>query len=166
MMDQEIAAKVTGLNFLSDGQRALVVAAADRIIPAEGNLPGAGRFGVVEAIEAELSAAPIERRRFLDGLAAIDLAAWQSRDRDFLTLDPVDQTRVLTTVEGSHPEFFAFLVNRTYRAYYTNPTVLAALGIDSQPPQPHGYTLPPFDPSRLERVRERRPIYRSIADEG
>lgn len=153
-------------SILSDTQRSLLVAIVNRIIPEEGSAPAAGSAGAVEAIEAEVSATPSRRRSFLEGEATIDLVAWRTRDRGFADLDGAAQDEVLRAVEAERPSFFSFLVSRTYRAYYTNADVLAALGIDARPPQPLGYTLPPFDPSLLARVRERGPIYRRIGDEG
>jgi len=151
---------------LTDTQRSLLVAVVDRIIPAEGSAPGAGRMGAGEALEAEVATSASERRSFLDGLSAIGLAAWRTYDRAFVDLDGSSQDEVLRAVESEEPSFFSFLVSRTYRAYYSNPDVLAALGIDARPPQPLGHTLPPFDPSLLARARERGPIYRKVGDEG
>jgi len=165
-MTAEVEADMGEKGILSAAQRGLAVAVVERIIPAEGTLPAGGRVGAVEAIERELGTAPVERRRFLDGLAAVGITAWQTGDAEFIALDAAVQIQVLQAVEAAHPEFFAFLVNRTYRAYYTHPAVLAALGADLQPPQPGGHTLLPFDPSLLAKARERGPIYRRIGDEG
>lgn len=151
---------------LTDSQRSLLVAVLNRIIPAEGSAPGAGNVGAGEAIEAEIAASPGERRLFLDGVSEVDLIAWRTRDRGFLDLKEGDRDEVLRAVEVENPSFFSFLVTRTYRAYYTNPIVLSALGIESRPPQPLGHSLPPFDPSLLARARERGPVYRKIGDEG
>ncbi|HEX5418203.1 MAG TPA: gluconate 2-dehydrogenase subunit 3 family protein [Chloroflexota bacterium] len=150
---------------LTDTQHALLVATLNRLIPAEGDAPAAGSVGAAEAIEDEAAGSPSGRRGLVDGVNAIDLAAWRMLDRDFVDLDAAAQDDVLRAVEADQSAFFGFLVGRTYRAYYTNPAVLAALGIASRPPQPLGYTLPPFDPSLLARVRERGPIYRRIGDE-
>jgi gluconate 2-dehydrogenase subunit 3-like protein len=153
-------------NVLTDSQRSLLVAVLNRIIPAEESAPAAGSTGAVEAIEAEVAASPGERRLFLDGVSAVDLVAWRTRDRGFPDLEADDQDEVLRAVEAENPSFFSFLVTRTYRAYYTNSSVLAALGIESRPPQPLGHSLPPFDPSLLARARERGTVYRKIGDEG
>ena len=151
---------------LTDSQRFLLAAVLNRIIPAEGNAPGAGNVGAGEAIEADIAASPEERRLFLDGVSEVDLVAWRTRDRGFLDLEEGARDEVLRAVEAENPSFFSFLVTRTYRAYYTNPVVLAALGIESRPPQPLGHSLPAFDPSLLARARERGPVYRKIGDEG
>jgi hypothetical protein len=153
-----------GVAVLTDEQRALLVAALNRIIPAEGELPGAGDLGAASVIERRLAPAPVVRRTLLAGLAQIEIAAWQRAERPFVGISAQTQDEVLRAVEQSSPLFFDLLVSHTYQAYYVNPRVLTLLGLEARPPQPLGHTLPPFDPARLARVRQRGRLYRTIGD--
>ena len=138
---------------LDDGQRSLLCAVLNRLIPPRGDLPGAGDLGAGERIERTLAESQKLRRLFLDGLMAIQVSA------SFLELDEPAQTAQLQRVEQAHPQFFAALVDHAYRGYYTLPRVQQALGW-LRPPQPLGHTLPPFDPELLSIQRTRAPFWR------
>ena len=45
-------------------------------------------------------------------------------------------------------------------AYYSHPSVVAAFGWSTDPPQPRGHELEPFDKALLETVRKRKPFWR------
>ena len=83
------------------------------------------------------------------------LRLWPTGENQFRVL-------VLAEVENADRAFFDVLVNQTYRAYYVDPRVLSALGLEVRPPQPLGHSLPPFDPAQLDDVRRRGPIYRVV----
>lgn len=153
---------INNRTLLSAAQRSVLTAALNRIIPAEGVFPGAGDLGVAAAIEATLVASPRLRRAFLDGLAEISLTAWREHDRGFPELPADQQDGILKLVEEAQPAFFDRLVSHTYRAYYVQPAILRLVGAEPGPPQPRGYTLPPFDPARLENVRRRGQIFRRV----
>ena len=140
---------------LSPDQRALLDAVFDRLVPANGPVPPAGALGCAAAIDATLGRDTALRRLFLDGLIAVAL-------RGFAESPDPDAT--LREVEAAAPAFFAALVNHAYRAYYTDPRVLAHLertaGYPARPPQPLGHELPPWDPDLLARQRERAPFWR------
>jgi hypothetical protein len=144
---------------LDDAQRALLRAMLNCIVPEIDDLPGAGDLDVGSSIEGTLATAPKLRRLFLDGLAQVAIVSQQASSQAFTTLDRERQTRVLELIEQQAPAFFVALVEHTYRGYYTLPRVVRALGVG--PPQPLGHTLPVFDPSLLDRQRERRPFWRS-----
>ena len=103
--------------------------------------------------------APEARRLFLDGLTTIGLTSHARQGREFAALSDDERDAVLREVESSRPEFFDELLVQTYNGYYGHPEVARLLGIGS-PPQPRGYVLEPFDPSLLERVKQRPPLYR------
>ena len=142
-------------------QRTLLGAILNRIVPANGELAGAGDLDVAASIERTLAISPALRRLFLDGLTAIQLWSARLADRDFRDLDPDAQDALLREVEATEPAFFVALVEHTYRGYYTLPIVHEAIGFESRPPQPLGHQLPPFDPSLLEKQRAREPFWRS-----
>lgn len=152
----------TDLKVLSPEQHALLTAVLDRVVPARPELPGAGGLGVARSIDATLAATPELRRRFLNGLVHIQLAAARMQQADFTDLPGDTQDEVLRQVEREHPRFFAALVEHTYRGYYVLPQVHAVIGWDSRPPQPLGHTLPPFDPALLEKQRQRAPFWRKV----
>lgn len=147
---------------LSAEQRELLVAVLNRVIPSDQTFPGAGDLGGVVPIERMLSDEPLARRVFLDGLAAIEIAAWRHGDTGFVALTADHQDDVLRDVERAAPAFFDQLVSQTYRHYYVNAKVVQLLGLSAEPPQPAGHYLPPFDPALLDRVRARGPIYRLV----
>ncbi len=145
---------------LDEEQRRLLTAVLNRIVPAGNGLPGAGDLGVGATVESTLGQAPAQRRLLLDGLTEIQLASGRGAGRDFTELEAEQQDDVLRDVESAHPAFFSALVDHTYRGYYTLPAVHAAIGYESRPPQPLGHELPPFDPSLLDKQRQRPPFWR------
>jgi hypothetical protein len=153
---------MSNVAILSAEQRSLLVAVLNRIIPPGDTIPGAGGLGVADPIEAMLAAQPAARRLFLDGLAVIEITALRVTDRQFGSISDVQRDRVLVEVERERPAFFEQLVSHTYRHYYVNPNVIRQLGLPTEPPQPSGRPLPPFDPGLLEKVRARGPVYRKV----
>jgi hypothetical protein len=148
---------------LTDAERTTLVATLNRLVPARDDLPGAGDLGVAATIEQAMQQSPPLRRALLDTLRAIDFA---SGDHAF-TNQPADtRDSILRTVETSHPDPFALLVEHTYRSYYTLPVVQRALGLTGEPPQPRGYHLAPFDPALLAKQRQRPPFWRRTDPEG
>jgi hypothetical protein len=144
---------------LTDEQRALLAAVLNALVPARGELPGAGDLGIGGFIE-RVSNTPTSRRLLFDGLAAIQLASLRRAGREFAALDAGGQEAALREVEVAAPRFFAALVAQTYRGYYVDPRVHAAIGFDSRPPQPSGHVLPVFDAALLDRQRQREPFWR------
>jgi hypothetical protein len=141
-------------------QRALLAAALDRLLPPNGDLPGAGGLGVAEAIERTLAGSAPLRRLFLEGLVELDLAAGPG---GFRALEGAAQDGALRRAEADHAAFFAALLNHAYRGYYTHPAVLSALeratGYPARPPQPLGLPIEPWDEGLLARQRERAPFW-------
>ena len=146
--------------FLSDSQRALLSAVLDQIVPANGDLPGAGSLGVAAHVDGMAGLAAGSRRLLTEGLKTIEVAGSRTDRGRFADLPDSDQTSVLERVESDRPEFFQFLVQQTYAGYYTNGRVLRAKGLSESPPQPVGHEMPPFDESLLAGVRKRGKAYR------
>lgn len=143
-------------SILSDEQRSLLAAALNRIVPAQGNMPAAGDLGVAAFIESVAAGGPDSRRVLLAGLIQLELAAAE-RGSDFGALSPESQTDALKSVESESPAVFQYLVTQTYRGYYTDETVTAALSYRA--PNREDYDPLPFDESLLEPVRERGQIW-------
>lgn len=160
-----MTSQADGYHVLSAAQRATLTAIQNELVPPEGGLPGAGESGGAAAVDGYLHAQPPLQTNVLTVLAAVDASAQShvaepsadaSPNSPFAALSAAARVAVLRAVEGEYPEPFRTLVEVTYTAYYTNPAIQALLGPDAQPPQPHGYpTPPPFDPRRLERVKQR-----------
>lgn len=127
----------------------LLTLVQNELVPAFGALPAAGTLGAASTVDGYLAERPGLRRPVLSGLRAIEIA---TGDQPLADRDPADRVNVLQQAEADAPEAFGELVRQTYNAYYTRPDVQATLGI-VEPPQPAGFKLPPFDESRLARVR-------------
>ena len=132
----------------------------NRIVPAHGELAGAGDLDVGTSIERTLGGSVRLRRLFLDGLNEVAISAMQQSGLAFVDLDAAGQAIVLETVERRYPSFFAALVEHTYRGYYMIAAVQRAVGFEPRPPQPIGHSLPAFDPSLLDAQRQRAPFWR------
>jgi hypothetical protein len=145
---------------LSDDQRRLLVAVLDRIVPPNGQLPGAGGLGVDAAIDRTLALTPRLRPLFLHGLAEIAVIGERETGQDFLALDAATQESVLRSVEQAEPVFFAALVEHAYRGYYVRPEVHAAIGYPTRPPQPLGHELAPWREDLLQLQVDRAPFWR------
>ena len=155
---------------LTPGQLALLAAIQDRLIPREGDLPGAGESGAAQRVNTYLAQRPDWRAEVLAALRAVDVAAhqvWTLRPesehepaRSFLGLTGDEQDAALQGTEAAEPRLFARLLRVTYSAYYADPEVRRQAGFEAQPPQPGGYGLEPFDPSRLEPIRRRGRLWR------
>jgi hypothetical protein len=150
----------SALAVLDDAQRALLRAALNCIVPARGDLPGAGDLEVGASIERTLARSVRLRRLFLDGLGEVAIASQRLTRMAFVGLEPAAQTSVLESVEQHAPAFFVALVEHCYRGYYTLAEVQRAVGFEPRPPQPLGHQLPPFDPALLEQQRQRAPFWR------
>ncbi len=155
---------------LTAAQRATLTAIQDELVPPDGEFPGAGESGGAAAVDGYLHAQPPLRTDVLTVLEAVVAAAQAhtggqsggaSPTSSFAALSAAARVAILHAVEAQHPEPFRTLVELTYTAYYTNPAIQARLGPDVQPPQPHGHPAPaPFDPRRLECVKQRGQLWR------
>jgi hypothetical protein len=147
-------------SFMTDAQRELMVAVLDRIVPRDGERPGAGEAGVAGHIDRVVGDSRHLKRWFADGLAAIAVASRALRSLDFAELSAEDKDTVLRQIESERHDFFEALVKNTYGGYYSDPKVLRILGLEDMPPQPRGYELEPFDLALLENVKKRGKVYR------
>ena len=144
---------MTSSNAILDAtQRDLLIAALNRIVPSDGEMPGAGDLGVGAFVEDVVAGSSQHRRLFLDGLVQIELAA-QEHGGSFAALSQQSQDAALQAIESSAPEFFQLLVTQTYRGYYTNETVFDLLKYRA--PNRADYNPEPLDESLLEPVRQR-----------
>ena len=145
--------------FLSAEQRALLDAVLDRLIPAEGAMPGAGQSGAADYIDGVVGKSARLSRLFGDGLRTIELAA-SKRGASFVEMSGEAQDEVLSVIEANESAFFETLLGQAYNGYYSNPEVVAALGLEARPPQPRGHEVEFGDFGALDSVRERGRAYR------
>ncbi len=148
----------TSQRIFTQAQRELLAGALNRIIPAEGGLPGAGDLGGAEYVEGQVAKDNGLRRLFTQGMAHMEITA-AGQGGAFWELSPAAQDTVLKQVERAQPQFFEALVLHTYNGYYTNPRVLQIIGFNPadqvQPPQL-------LDTRLLEKQRQRAPFWHRV----
>ena len=150
----------TSRQILTESQRDLLIRAFNRIIPAEGDFPGAGDLGLADSLEETIGRTQQSIRLFLEGLAQIDITAVQEHGLEFFRLSGAGQDSTLQSVEQSHPAFFNELKRQCYNGYYTNPLPQELIGYSR--PEPSGYRPAPFDESLLEPQKRRTPFWRQV----
>ncbi len=146
--------------FFTRAQQELLTLALDRIVPPEGDLPGAGALGLAAFVENATGASPQQRRLFIDGLAQIEIAAARLSGAAFSGLSGDDRDAALRDVESRSPVFFDALVRQCYNGYYTNPQVRELVGYRRLSPSEYEYQ--PLDETLLEPQRQRAPFWTRV----
>ena len=141
-------------------QETLLKDVINRIVPAEGEFPGAGDLGVVEYLDRVVGGSPELTALFLPGLAHVEIAASRAHGKGFGSLSTDEKDRVLRQVEQERPDFFSTLVQQTYNGYYTNPDIYRLVGPESHDPKSSANLMKPFDSRLLEDVRKLGRVYR------
>ena len=145
--------------FLSGEQWALLNAILDRLIPAEGLMPGAGEAGATYHIDAVAGESARLARLFAAGLRSVESAAAR-RGSSFIDMTGDQQDEILRGIESNKSAFFETLLMHTYNGYYSNPQVVEALGLEPRPPQPRGHVVEVGDFRSLDAVQSRGQAYR------
>ena len=137
----------------------LLTMVLDRVVPPVDDLPGAGGLGLApRVVEVAASIA-----RFGEALGDVEAGLTaELNERDFTALDAVQQTAILRAVEQEWPAAFATFVKLTYLVYYGDSLVQQRIGWRPGGVQPHGFELPPFEDSVLDKVRQRAPFWRQL----
>ena len=144
----------------SEAQRELLSAVLNRIIPSQGQRPGAGDLGVATFVEKAATGTPGLTRLFNEGLTAIGVAASKGHPGGFLSMPDGAKDETLQELELSNPVFFEQLVQQTYNGYYTNTRIFDEIGYNA-PTTPVPGTRPKLlDESLLEKQRQRAPFWR------
>ncbi len=115
---------------LTRAQAELVAAIAEHILP-ETDTPGARGAGVHRFIDAMLAESypPVERKRFLEGLAEVDARAGRASSRPFLQcavgdqralLEVLDREALAGSVDPLESPFFRTIKELTLVGYYTS----------------------------------------------
>jgi gluconate 2-dehydrogenase subunit 3-like protein len=143
---------------LDAGAQAVLTAWVDRLVPGDAHWPPASATPAVGYIDAMLRRAPAVQPAVL---AAVEALAAQG----FPALGEDEQVAALQALEASERfgAIFRSVLEMTLEAYYRDPAVEAVVrertGFDSRVAMV-GTPLPPFDESRLQRVRALPPRYR------
>ncbi len=133
---------------------ALLSAALDRVVPAVGNLPGAGAMGMAEVIVESAR----QDHRFETAIETVAAALPDG----FASMDAGAQDDSLREIESAEGEAFGLFLDITYSFYYMRPEVHERLSWHGRAPQPEGNELPPFDDAVLEVARQRAPLWRKV----
>ena len=150
----------TGTDIFTQEQRDLLTAAYNRIVPAQGQFPGAGDLGGARFVEQVAARNIPLRRSFTEGLALLEISAARRGTSGFVDLSPSEQDATLRQLESEQPAFFREFVRQCYNFYYTNPEVFDLIGYSM--PDPQDYQPLPFDESLLEPVRQRGQMWRPV----
>jgi len=132
----------------------LLTVALDRVIPAVGDLSGAGAMGLAKVIVENAS----QDQRFEAALETVAAAL----PENFESINANAQDDALREIESAHSEAFGLFLDITYSFYYMRSEVHERLNWHGRPPQPDGNELPPFDDSVLEIARQRAPLWRKV----
>ena len=149
---------------LTDSDKRNMRVVMDRLVPAVDDLPGAGSMGLLDEVErmaTEHDRYRVSLVRFLDALT-LDMSV--EAEGGFLALSGEQQDEAIREIEESIAKDFANVLEVVYLAYYSKPEVHSRIGWRTGPLQPLGFTLPPFDESILENVRQREPFWKQSPD--
>ena len=128
---------------------AFVRAVVDTLLPADGGLPSGTEAGVTRALADE------NVRRVL---AAI--AARSGGEASFVAADEPARVATLQAVEQAEGPAFERMIVLLLADYCEAESVLRAFGWRSDPPQPRGFDLPPFDETVLTKAKQRGRVWR------
>lgn len=144
---------------LDPGLEAALTAIAARLIPGDEHWPSAGRVEAAAHVAAVLDRSPVLRPAVLGLIAAAG--------EDFAARPAGQQDETLRRLEADpdHAAAFRAVYEWVCEAYYRHPLVqpviLERTGFDLSRPLV-GTDLPPFDETRLDRVRALPPRYREV----
>lgn len=147
------------MDTLTGAQLATLSCVLDELVPpsSDGRMPGAGALGIGPGVAQMLGRTPGAVAALGDALSALE-----SRSvRAFTALAKPERLAALSDFAATRPGFVEGLLFPTYASYYSEPRVLAALGLEPRPPHPQGYSLEPGDLSLLDAVRRRGKIHRA-----
>jgi hypothetical protein len=138
----------------------LLTSVLNRIIPAEGQFPGAGDLGLADFVEQAMKGDAKLSRLFIEGLTQIEITAARLADQEFAEIPDGTKDVVLKDVEIRNSVFFEVLVRQCYNGYYTSPQIFPLIGYYRIPPEDYQHL--PFDETLLEPQRNRAPFWRQV----
>ena len=126
---------------------AFVRAVVDTLLPADDGLPSGTDAGV--------SLALADHGRVLEAIAV-----QSGGEARFVTADESTRVATLQAVEQAEGPAFERMVVALLADYCEAASVLRAFGWRSDPPQPRGFELPPFDETVLAKAKRRGRVWR------
>ena len=141
----------------TDVNENVLSALLDRLVPAVGGLPAAGKMGLAPDV-IRLAG---RQDRFW-GLFCGAMESFISQNPSFAELDGDEQDRAIVFFETDSPAHFGVLRDISYIVYYKDPAVHERIGWESRPPQPDGNVMVPWNESVLENIRKREPFWRRV----
>ena len=122
---------------------------------------GAGSLGIGNFVESAAVGEPGLTRMFVQGLAAIEIAAAERGADGFGALSDEAKDTTLQAVEQSHGVFDQ-LILQTYNGYYTDLTVFESIGYNLPSVPVPGTKLELLDETLLEAQRQRPPFWTRV----
>lgn len=141
------------LVFTND-EAALFSRVANRLIPPQGLMPGAGDIGLATFVDGVLADAAHLRQPILDILHLVHAAD----EHEVGTDEGLDA--VLARIQQAHPAAFTSMLEAVYTGYYSHQDVLQAIGWEH--PGDEADTSETLDARLLDDVVARGPIYRHV----
>jgi hypothetical protein len=135
----------------------LLTAILDRLIPAVGDVPSAGKMG----LSTEIVRLSGQQARF-QGIFNNAMQMFELVNSEFILLDSADQDTAIRNFESNKPELFKSLLTISYIVYYKDARVHKRIGWSGRTPQPEGNTMEPWDDSILDTQRKREPFWRQV----
>ena len=131
------------MSALTAHERETLASLLDELLPPreDARLTGAGGLGLAAAVDAASLSSPLR--------PALSAELTSLASGDFAALARAEKRARLEALAKQSPELFQLLLRHAYGAYYTHPSVVAALGLPARPPFPKGYEVPPTDFSLL-----------------
>jgi hypothetical protein len=120
-------------------------------------LPAGSQVGVAASFTTQL-ATHRDRETFARILNAIATQCGEANA--FVRADEAQRIAAMQAVERAEGSAFQALVLLILADYYDSADVMRALGWRAAPPQPQGFTLPPFDASSLAQARQHGSLWR------
>ena len=148
------AAAASAFLIFTDDEAALFSRVANRLIPAQGEMPGGGDIGLATFVDGVLADAAHLRQPILDVLRLVRSAD----EAQVATDDGLDA--VLARIEQAHPAAFTSMLEAVATGYYSHEDVRQAIGWAH--PGEEADTSETLDARLLEDVVARGPIYRHV----
>lgn len=134
-------------------------AVVDTLLPGDRGVPPLPT-GTAAGVATKLEHLIAGRDRALRDVVLQAIASAARGEDAFLRADAAGRIASVRQVEVDMPGPFQALVALVLRDYYEAEMVLLAMGWRTEPPQPEGHVLPPFDEALLEPVRRRGRMWR------
>jgi len=134
----------------------------DVVLPptADGRLRGGGALGLGTHVERTVRETPMLQPVVAYGLGALAELATKRDPAGWAALSSDARAEVFREFASADQFFLPAFLYLAYSAYYQDPRVVEALGLEARAPHPKGYTMAPDDWSVLEPVRARGKMFR------